>query len=244
MNVLASDCHSPLRLFPGQPSPRLYECVVEALRTRHYSCRSEEDPPPRTRPGTPLGSSVARVRKPKRLPVVLTRDEVRAILTDVDCVPRLVCAVLYGAGLTPLEGLALRVKDLHFGRGEITIRQGKGQKDCVTMLPGALRQALHDHLRRVRQQHEADLKSGLRQVPVPDALDREYPNAGREWVCQWVFSASSHYLDRKTGIRHRHHLHESVIEKGGHQAGQRAGLTERVTTRAFPVGLRIYTKLE
>ena len=115
---------------------------------------------------------MVRARKPKRLPVVLTRAEVRAILTELDGVPRLVCSLLYGAGLRLPEGLAL-------------------QKDRVPMLPGALLQALQNHLRRVRQQHEADLKSGLGQAPLPDALARKYPNAGREWGWQWVFPASS-----------------------------------------------------
>jgi site-specific recombinase XerD len=141
----------------------------------------------------------------------------------MDGVPRLVCALVYGAGLGLLEGLALRVKDLDFGRGEIAVRQGKGQKDRVTMLPGALLEALQDDLPRVRQQQEADLKSGLGQAPLPEALARKYPNAAREWGWQWVFPASSDYLDRKTGIRHRH----------PHQAAQRVGLTKRVTTHTF-----------
>jgi integron integrase len=265
---------------------RLYDCALEALRSRHYSRRTEEaylywircclafhdGIHPRelaesdvNRFLTHLAISenvaastqnqalaavlflyphvleqpldrvegVVRARKPKRLPVVLTRNEAQAILTELDGVPRLVCALLYGAGLRLLEGLALRVKDLDFGRGEISVRQGKGQKDRVTVLPGALLEALQDHLRRVRQQHDADLKSGLGQPPLPDAPARKYPNAAREWGWQWVFPASSHYLDRKTGSRHRHHLHESVIQKALHQAAQRAGLTKRVTSHAF-----------
>jgi len=277
---------SPLGLFPCQPTPRLYDCVVEALRSRHYSRRTEEaylhwirrflafhgGTHPRELAEKDLnrflthlaiGENVAastqnqalaavlflyqhvleqpldriegvvRARKPKRLPVVLSRDEVGAILAELDGVPRLVCALLYGAGLRLLEALELRVKDLDFGRGEITVRQGKGQKDRLTMLPGELLQEIQDHLRRSRQQHETDLKSGLGQAPLPDALSRKYPKAGREWVWQWVFPASSHYLDRETGIRHRHHLHESVIQKAVHQAARRAGLAKRVTTHAF-----------
>ena len=176
---------------------------------------------------------VVRARKPKRLPVVLTRDEVEAILAQLDGAPRLVCMLLYGSGMRLLESLGLRVKDLDFGRGEITVRQGKGQKDRVTMLPGALFQPLQDHLGRVRERHAADLKSGLGQAPLPDALARKYPNANREWGWQWVFPASSHYVDRITGIRHRHHLHESVIQKAVHQAAHRSGLPKPVTTHAF-----------
>jgi integron integrase len=286
MSVLASERRLPLGLFPGQPAPRLYDCALQALRSRHYSRRTEEaylywirrflafhgGTHPRELAESDVNGllthlaisenvaastqnqalaavlflyqhvleqpldrveGVVRARKPKRLLVVLTRDEAQAILAELDGVPGLVCALLYGAGLRLLEGLALRVKDLDFGRWEISVRQGKGQKDRVTMLPGALLEALQDHLRRVRQQHEADLKSGLGQAPLPDALARKYPNAAREWGWQWVFPASSHYLDRKTGSRHRHHLHESVIQKALHQAAQRAGLTKRVTSHAF-----------
>jgi integron integrase len=176
---------------------------------------------------------VVGARKPKRLPVVLTRDEVEAILAQLDGAPRLVCMLLHGSGLRLLEGLRLRVKDLDFGRGEIIVRRGKGQKDRVTMLPGALFQPLQDHLGRVREQHAADLKSGLGQAPMPDALARKYPNANREWGWQWVFPASSHYVDRTTGIRHCHHLHESVIKRAVHEAAHGAGLPKHLTTHAF-----------
>ncbi len=286
MNNSTADRPLPLGLLVGQPVPRLYDRVVEILRTRHYSRRTEQayvhwirrfilfhapTHPRELAEGDvnrflthlamkenvaastqnqalaallflyehvlerPLDriEGIVRARKPKRLPVVLTREEVEAILTHLDGAPLLVCTLLYGAGPRLLEGLRLRVKDLDFGRGEITVREGKGQKDRVTMLPEALRQALQDHLRRVRQQHETDLKSGLGQAPLPDALARKYPNANREWGWQWVFPASSHYLDRRTGIRHRHHLHESVIQKAVHQAAHQAGLAKRVTTHAF-----------
>jgi len=270
---------SPLGVFPGQPAPRLYDRVVEVLRARHYSRRTEEAClhwirrflvfHNRTHPRElaegdvnrflthlavkenvaastqnqalaavlflyervleqPLDriEGVVRARKPKRLPAVLTREEVAAVLVHLEGVPRLVCTLLYGSGLRLLEGLQLRVKDLDFGRGEITVRDGKGQKDRVTMLPDTLLQALQDHLRGVREQHEADLKNGLGQAPLPDALARKYPNANREWAWQWVFPASSHYLDRRTCIRHRHHLHESVIQRAVHEAVRRAGLAK------------------
>ncbi len=286
MDNSTANRRSPLGLFPGQPIPRLYDRMVELLRTQHYSGRTEQayvhwirrfilfHAPTHPRElaesdvnrflthlaikdnvaastqnqalaallflyehvlERPLDriEGVVRARKPKRLPVVLTRDEVDAILAQLDGVPRLVCTLLYGSGQRLLEGLRLRVKDLDFGRGEITVREGKGQKDRVTMMPEALRQALRDHLRRVRQQHETDLKSGLGQAPLPDALARKYPNASREWGWQWVFPATSHYLDRRTGVRHRHHLHESVIQKVVHQAAHQAGLAKRVTTHAF-----------
>ena len=175
---------------------------------------------------------VVRARKAKQLPIVLSPEEVEAILAELDGAPRLVCTLLYGSGLRLLEGLGLRVGPRLRPWG-ITVRRGKGQKDRVTMLSDTLSQALQDHLRRVRKQQKADLKSGLGQAPLPDALARKYPNADREWGWQWVFPASSHYLDRRTGIRHRHHLHESVIQKAVHQAAHRAGLAKRVTTHSF-----------
>jgi integrase len=131
------------------------------------------------------------------------------------------------------EALEPRVEHLDYGRGEITVRQGKGQKDRVTMLPGEPLQGLQDHPRRARRQHDIDLKNGLGQAPLPDALSRNYPKAGREWIRQWVFPASSHHLDRDTGIRHRRPLHESVIQKAVHQASRQAGPAQRVTTYAF-----------
>jgi len=176
---------------------------------------------------------VVRARKPKRLPVVLTRAEVAAVLDQLNGVPRLVCTLLYGSGVRLLEGLALRMKDLDFGRGEITVRDGKGRRDRVTMLPEALRQPLQAHLWQVREQHEADLALGLGRAPLPDALVRKYPNADREWSWQWVFPASSHYLDRQTGLRRRHHLHESVIQRAVHDAVRRAGLSKPAATHTF-----------
>jgi integron integrase len=156
---------------------------------------------------------VVRAHRPKRLPVVLTRDEVQAILCQLGGAPRLVCTLLYGSGLRLLEGLRLRVKDLDFARSELTVREGKGNKDCVTMLPQLLHQPLRQHLHGIRRQHEADVQRGLGRAPLPGALARKYPNANQEWGWQWIFPASSHYVDRETGVRHRHHLHESVIQR-------------------------------
>ncbi len=101
------------------------------------------------------------------------------------------------------------------------------------MLPNAIHQPLHEHLRQVREQHEADLKRGLGRAPLPDALVRKYPNADREWGGQWVFPANSHYLDRTTGIQHRHHLHESVIQRAVHEAVRRAGFARPATCHTF-----------
>jgi len=167
---------------------------------------------------------VVRARRPRRLPVVLTRREVRTVLEELSGTPRLVCTLLYGSGLRLLECLLLRVKDVDFHRQEIRVRDGKGGKDRVTMLPSAVREPLRAHLDKVRQQHVGDLARGLGRAPLPDALARKYPTADREWAWQWVFPASSHYVDSQTGVRHRHHLHESVIQRAVKEAVRRAGL--------------------
>jgi len=183
----------------------------------------------------PLGrvEEVVRARRPRRVPVVLTREEVRAVLDGLDGIPRLVCALLYGSGLRLLECLRLRVKDLDFQRNEITIRDGKGGKDRVTMLPATAKAPLQAHLEKVRSRHESDLALGLGWAPLPDALTRKYPGADRQWAWQWVFPASSHYADSRTGVRHRHHLHESVVQRTVKEAVRRAGLTKPASCHTF-----------
>jgi integron integrase len=183
----------------------------------------------------PLGrvEGVVRARRPRRVPVVLTREEVRAVLDSLDGTTRLVCALLYGSGLRLLECLRLRVKDVEFQRNEITIRDGKGGKDRMTMLPATMKAPLQAHLGKVRRQHEKDLARDLGRAPLPDALARKYPGADRQWAWQWVFPASSHYVDAHTGVRHRHHLHESVIQRAVKEAARRAGLTKPASCHTF-----------
>lgn len=127
-----------------------------------------------------------RARRPERLPVVLTKQEVRAILDLMTGTPRLVANLLYGAGLRLLECLTLRVKDVDFGRNEIVVRDGKGQKDRVTVLPESAKEPLMQHLRRVQKLHEQDVKHGAGRVALPDAICRKYSNADREWGWQYV----------------------------------------------------------
>jgi len=153
-------------------------------------------------------------KRPHHLPVVLTRDEVRAVLAEMCGVPRLMALLLYGAGLRLLECARLRVKDLDLARNQIVVRAGKGDKDRLTMLPIAVKLDLTRHLESVRRQHEIDLQAGAGWVELPWALARKYPNAGREWPWQWVFPATRIYVDRLTGQHRRHHLHESILQRG------------------------------
>jgi integron integrase len=171
-----------------------------------------------------LIDGVVRAKRPQRLPVVLTKDEVKNVLDRMTGVTRLMGLLLYGAGLRLMECCRLRVKDIDFSRNEVVVRSGKGNKDRYTMLPSAVREPLIQHLRAVKLQHDADLKKGLGRVSLPNALDRKYPNAGREWGWQWVFPATSHYTDRSTGEKRRHHLHESVLQRAFKEARLKAGV--------------------
>jgi site-specific recombinase XerD len=151
---------------------------------------------------------VVRANRPRRLPVVRSREEVRLVLASLGGVPLLVCSLLYGAGVRLFEALRLRGKEVDFLRHEVLVRDGKGQKDRVTMLPPAgVHEPLRTHLDAVRRLHERDLSRGLGRAPVPDALVRKYVATDRDWGWQWVFPASSHYVDRETGMRHRYHVH-------------------------------------
>jgi integron integrase len=154
-----------------------------------------------------------RARGPRRLPVVLTQAEVRAVLMELRGVERLVAGLLYGSGLRLLEALALRVKDVDFERREIRVRRGKGDKDRVTPLPEACVRPLLNHLQEVRALHERDLAEGFGAVALPDALSRKYPNAAREWPWQWIFPATRRYHDASARTERRHHLHETVVQR-------------------------------
>lgn len=165
----------------------------------------------------------------RRLPVVLTRDEVVKLLDTLDGSPRLMAWLLYGAGLRLMECCRLRIKDVDFAASSITVRAGKGQKDRVTLLPAAVREELERHLVKVRRLFEADVRAGAGWVELPFALGRKYPNAGRSWAWQWVFPATRGYVDSETGQRRRHHLHESVLQKAVNSAVRETGLTKPAT---------------
>jgi integron integrase len=158
-------------------------------------------------------TGMVHAKRPERLPVVLSRDEVKAVLDRMNGVSALIATLLYGSGLRVTEGTELRIKDLDFDRRELTVRDGKGRKDRVTMLPGRLDMPLRAHLAVVRDIHESDLSAGAGAVALPDALDRKYPGASKDWPWQWAFPASRHYVDRVTGQRRRHHVHETVLQR-------------------------------
>ncbi|MDQ2695160.1 MAG: integron integrase [Pseudomonadota bacterium] len=176
---------------------------------------------------------VTRARKPARLPVVLTPDEVRAILARLDGSRWLMAALLYGSGLRLMECLRLRVKDLEFSRREITVRDGKGQRDRVTMLPASLIEPLQRHLHRVKALHEQDLAEGFGAVYLPFALERKYPNAPREWSWQYVFPACKRSVDPRSGIERRHHLAETVLQHAIKQAVRDAGIAKPASCHTF-----------
>lgn len=177
----------------------------------------------------PWLDGIVRAKRPERLPVVLTREEVRAVLQRLDGVPRLMACLLYGAGLRVLECCRLRVQDIDFATNQIVIRGGKGDKDRVTMLPGIAKADLSRHLDVVRAQHQRDLGAGAGWVELPTALLKKYPNAGREWIWQWVFPATRVYRDRLTGQRRRHHLHEPVLQRAVKGAVRDARLAKRAS---------------
>ncbi|HEY9464855.1 MAG TPA: integron integrase, partial [Vicinamibacterales bacterium] len=158
-------------------------------------------------------NGIVRAKRPVRIPVVLSRDEVRALLSQLEGTVWLMASLMYGSGLRLLECVELRVKDVDLDLREIRVRDGKGRKDRVTMLASTLVDPLKGQLTRVRALHDRDLADGCGWVALPDALARKYPNAGREWGWQWMFPATRHYVDRYTGQRRRHHLHESVPQR-------------------------------
>jgi integron integrase len=176
---------------------------------------------------------VVRARQPRRLPTVLSRDEVTAILSRLEGTARLVVLLLYGTGMRILECLRLRIQDVDFDLGHITIRNPKGGRDRVTMLPGSTRDRLRDHLIEVRTLHNRDLEQGFGNVYLPQALERKYPHADRDWKWQYVFPAGSRGIDPRSGIVRRHHLHASVIRNAAYAASRQAGIAKKVSCHTF-----------
>ena len=177
--------------------------------------------------------TAVRARAPRRLPVVLTREEVRAVLAGLDEEAALVGALLYGSGLRLLECLRLRVKDLDADRRQILVREGKGDRDRATLLPASLAGAIERQLAHARVLFEGDRSAGLPGVALPHAIGRKYPHAGTEWPWQWVFPAPRPSRDPRSRATRRHHLHESRPQRAIRAAAARAGIPKRVTPHTF-----------
>ena len=176
----------------------------------------------------PIGwvDDVERAKRPKRLPVVFTRDEVKAVLSHLRAEMWLMASLLYGSGLRLMECIRLRVKDVDFAQFQITVREAKGDKDRITMLPTSLAGPLERQLERARALHEMDVRQGFGHVYLPYALARKYPNANREWCWQYIFPARQRSIDPRTGREQRHHMAETALQKAVRGAIRDVGVTK------------------
>ena len=177
----------------------------------------------------PWFDNLVRPKRSTRLPVVLTREEVRAILQRMHGATGLMAALLYGSGLRLLECARLRIKDVDFGRKLLIVRRGKGSKDRITLLPSVLERGLREQIARAHKQHSEDLASGAGYVELPGNLSAKSPNAEREWAWQWLFPATRLYIDPKSRHRRRHHLHETVLQRAFKDALRATGLAKNAT---------------
>jgi integron integrase len=177
----------------------------------------------------PWLDNIERAKKPARLPTVLTQAEVAAVLGRLDGPLALMLRLLYGTGMRLMEGVRLRVKDVAFAMRQITVRDGKGGKDRVTMLPDSLAEPLRAQLATAKAQHEADLALGLGAVWLPDALARKYPGAAKSWGWQYVFPARGISVDPRSGERRRHHVDEKLLQRAIRRAAQEAGIAKPVS---------------
>jgi integron integrase len=181
----------------------------------------------------PWLEDISRPKKPKRLPVVLNEVEVRNMLAQLEGTQALMARLLYGSGMRLMECLRLRVKDVDFERSEILVREGKGNKDRVTMLPESLAADFRAHLVRVRGLWEQDRAVGRAGIFMPMALDKKYPNGGKTWPWFWVFPSRSLSVDPRTGIERRHHAHEQALQRAIKQAVINAGIAKPATTHSL-----------
>jgi integron integrase len=184
--------------------------------------------------GTPLPwlDDVEIAKRPARLPTVLTTSEVQQVLAHADSTGGLILRLLYGTGMRVLEALRLRVKDIDFGRREIVVREGKGGRDRVTMLPVTLIADLTIHLERVRALHQYDVREGYGHVYLPYALARKYPRAARQWAWQYVFPSRNRSIDPRSGVARRHHVDPQGIQRALRDALRRSGVSKPATPHA------------
>jgi integron integrase len=276
----------PQRANPASGEPRLLDQLRAALRTRHYSRRTEEayvrwavrfirfhdlrhpahlgeDEITQFLSSLAVGrrlsastqnqalsallflyrevlhkqlhwmDRIVRAKGAARRPVVLTRTEVTIVLAAMQGITQLMAQLLYGAGLRLLETCRLRIKDVDLAANQIMVRGGKGGRDRLTVLPGALHLRLERQIAAASRQHGEDLVRGAGWVELPHALGLKYPNAGRELPWQWVFPATRHYRDTETGQLRRHHLHESVLQRAFHDAVRHVGLSKPATCHSL-----------
>ncbi|MGH9851458.1 MAG: integron integrase [Blastocatellia bacterium] len=181
----------------------------------------------------PMIGDLQPAKKGTRAPVVFTREEVEAILSKMEGTKKMMASLLYGTGMRLSELLRLRVKDIDFQMNQITVRQGKGGKDRVTMLPQSLKDPLREHLVKVKQAHEVDLREGFGNVELPYALEKKYPQAATEWKWQYVFVAPKRSIDPRTKIERRHHLDPSVLQKAVKEAMRKAEITKHGNCHTF-----------
>jgi integron integrase len=174
-----------------------------------------------------------RAKRPQRLPVVMTKEEVGQVLTAMSGVYGLMAKLLYGCGLRLMEVVRLRVKDLDFTQNQVLVREGKGMKDRSTMFPGQLKPTLTDHLARVKLIHQQDLQKGYGEVYLPFALARKYPNAAREWGWQYVFPSERLSRDPRSGVVRRHHIDESGLQRAVRAAARMAGVAKPISPHVF-----------
>jgi integron integrase len=226
------------RRHPSEVEPELVEKFITSLATEERVSASTQNQALaallflyRVVLGRPLDflDGIVHAQRPKRLPVVLSRSEVGALLGALEPPWLLMAELLYGAGLRLMECLTLRVKDVDFARHQLTVRRGKGAKDRVTLLPASLAATLEEHLGKRRVEHERDLARGLGSVEIPFALSRKFPNAPTEFRWQWVFPATRFYEEEISGQKRRHHIHETALQRAVRDAGLRAKINKPVS---------------
>lgn len=174
-----------------------------------------------------------RARTPERIPVVMTKSEVKLVLMNMHGRDKLMAQMIYGCGFRLSECLALRISDIDFGRNQIMVRNGKGAKDREVMLPGSLRISLEEHLEAIKWQHDTDLHEGYGAAPLPGALGRKYPGASREWRWQWVFPQARRWRDSSSKKQGRHHIDPTLLQRAIRRAVDKSGLTKRISCHTF-----------
>jgi integron integrase len=177
--------------------------------------------------------NVERAKKPSRLPVVLTRSEIKRVFAHLHGTPKLMAGLLYGSGLRLMECVRLRVKDIDFELAQITVRDAKGGKDRITMLPLNLAEPLQRHLLRIKAQHEQDLEDGFGRVHLPFAIGRKFPKAAREWAWQYVFPSSRLSIDPRSGKRQRHHMAEGILQSALKRSVGATGIVKRANCHSL-----------